>query len=250
MNTEITIDGVQQTAETDGYLLAVLRRLGIRVPSLCFHPALSNPIGACRLCVVEVSGENQPGRIQRACIARVKPGMRVITENEAIVAARSRALNALMAYAPQSEALFQLADTFGLHTNPLPDGCIRCQLCYRVCEEIIGAAALKLAHRKGHAYIMPVPGRCIGCGTCANICPTRAIRVADHDSVRTISIRNEIIGQHSLERCEGCGQMYATAEFLASVEKRTYPHHPDTKAHHHHCPACAKRLSSRIQRLV
>jgi predicted molibdopterin-dependent oxidoreductase YjgC len=249
MLIEIVIDGVTRTAEEGTYLLDVLRRLDIRVPSLCFHPALKKPIGTCRLCFVEVGSENAPRRIQRSCTTRVKPGLTVVTGSEEIVAARSQAMNALMTYAPQSETLFRIAEEFGLHTHTLPDGCIRCHLCYRICEEIIGAGALKLVHREGHAYIVPVPGRCIGCGTCANVCPTRAIRIEDHDNVRTISIRDEIVGQHPLERCEGCGGMYATPRFLASVEKRTHANHPDTKAHHHYCPACAKRFSDRIRRL-
>lgn len=250
MSIEIIIDGVSQSVEEESFLLGACLRLGIRLPSLCYHPALSKPVGACRLCVVEVDRGSAAPRLQRACITRIKPGMRVVTQNEAIVTARSQAMNALMAYAPQSETLFRIAEEFGLHTHPLPDGCIRCHLCYRICEDIIGAAALKLAHRQGHAYIVPVAGRCIGCGTCANICPTGAIRVEDHDKVRTLSIRDEIIGQHPLERCEGCGCLYATPKFLAKVEERTYRNHPDTKAHHRYCQACAKRFSDRILRLA
>jgi bidirectional [NiFe] hydrogenase diaphorase subunit len=249
MFIDITVDGIRQTAEEGTFLLNALQRLEIQIPALCYHPALTKPIGACRLCVVEVRDGDSPARIQRSCITRVKPGMQIITENDAIIAARGRAMNALMTYAPQSEKLFGLAEKYHLHTQPLPDGCIRCHLCYRVCEEIIGAGALRLAHREGHAYIVPIPGRCIGCGTCANVCPTNAIHVADHDNVRTITIREEIIGQHPLERCEGCGQLYATPDFLAIVQKRSQSDHPDTKEHHHYCSLCAKRFSRRILRL-
>ncbi len=217
MINEIVIDGVTQTAEEGQNLLRVLRHLGIRVPSLCYHPALKKPIGTCRLCFVEVGTGEGPRRLQRSCTTRVKPGLSVVTWSEEIVAVRSQAMNTLMAYAPQSERLFRIAGDFGLHTNPLPDGCIRCGLCYRICEEIIGAGALKLAHREGHAHIVPAPGRCIGYGTCANICPTGAITVVDHDQVRTVSIRDEIIGQHPLERCEGCGDLVATPKFLESA---------------------------------
>jgi len=175
--------------------------------------------------------------------------MVVKTNSEEIKAARSRAMNALLTYAPQSKVLFELSKAFDLDTRPLPDGCIRCHLCHRVCSDIVGAGALRVAHRDGHAFIVPVPGRCIGCGTCANVCPTDAIRVEDHDNVRTIMIRDEIIGQHPLERCEGCGRMVATPKFLARIEERTTRNHPDKKDHHHYCPSCAKLHSERIRRL-
>jgi len=70
------------------------------------------------------------------------------------------------------------------------------------------------------------------------------IKVADQDNVRTVSIKEEIIRQLPLERCEGCGQMYATASFLRHVEEINVQH-PDTKKHHHLCPSCTKLMSSR-----
>jgi len=48
--------------------------------------------------------------------------------------------------------------------------------------------------RDGRNYIVPVVGRCIGCGTCANICPTRIIKIEDIENVRTMSIRDDVIG--------------------------------------------------------
>lgn len=250
MTIPIIIDGREETAEEGTYLLTALRQLGKRVPALCHHPALKKPVGACRLCAVEIQVKENPAKIQRACIAKIKPEMRVTTEGDEIRAARSRAMNALLAYAPQSETLFRIAQEFGLDTQPLPDGCIRCHLCYRVCSDLVGADALKLEHREGRPFIVPIPGHCIGCGTCANICPTNAIKVHDHDTVRTISIRDEIIGQHPLERCEGCGRLYATPKFLAHIEQRTLPVHPDVKEHHKYCPTCAKLFSNRVRRLA
>lgn len=65
----------------------------------------------------------------------------------------------------------------------------------------------------GMNYVTPMEGLCIGCATCVNICPTKVIKVDDHENVRTISIRDEVIGKHPLERCEGCGKLYATQNF-------------------------------------
>jgi ferredoxin len=147
--------------------------------------------------------------------------------------------------APQSEAILTLAESFGIDVGSPPDGCIRCRLCIRVCKEIVGPGALKMVQRNGQNFVVPIENRCIGCGTCANICPTHVIKVEDRDNVRTISIRDEVIGRHPLERCEGCGRLFATPKFLDHVHRRTVTH-ADVKTHHLYCPTCAKLFSDRI----
>ena len=48
-----TIDGQPFEAEDNQTILEVARRGGVKIPTLCYHPALE-PYGACRLCTVEV----------------------------------------------------------------------------------------------------------------------------------------------------------------------------------------------------
>ena len=57
--------------------------------------------------------------------------------------------------------------------------------------------------------------------------------------MRTISIRDEVIGRHPLETCEGCGRRFATPKFLEVAHERAVDHHPDVKDHHRYCPECA-----------
>jgi Fe-S-cluster-containing hydrogenase component 2 len=188
----------------------------------------------------------KPPEAKRACLLKAHPGLIVQTESVAIQAVREKAMRALLKQAPQSERLIHLAQEFGLRIDPAPDGCIRCLLCERVCKEVVGAKALKLGKRDGQRLIEPVEGLCIGCGTCANICPTHVIRITDDESVRTISIRDEVIGRHPLATCEGCGKRFATPKFLEIAHDRAVDHHPDTKEHHRWCPECSKRLSPRV----
>jgi ferredoxin len=103
-----------------------------------------------------------------------------------------------------------------------------------------------MEQRNGQNFVAPIENLCIGCGTCANICPTRVIKVEDRENVRTISIRDEVIGRHPLERCEGCGRLFATPKFLAHIHRRTVAH-TDVKTHHKYCPTCAKLFSDRIK---
>jgi ferredoxin len=181
-----------------------------------------------------------------ACVLKVKDGMEVKTQSEAVNRARTRAFRNLLQMAPQAKHISTLAKSYDIDPGPPPDGCVRCRLCIRVCKEIVGPGALKMEKRDGMNYVVPIEGRCIGCGTCANICPTDVIFVEDHDNVRAISIRHEVIGKHPLERCEGCGKQYATPKFLNHIHKRTSSH-TEVKTHHNYCPTCAKLFSDRIK---
>ena len=227
-------------------LLKALQVAGVRIPAICFHPALHKAVGICRLCTVEVATPGKPAAAKRACLVKAQPGLTVQTESVAIQAAREKAMRSLLKQAPQSERLIRLAQEFGIRIDPAPDGCIRCLLCERICREVVGAGALKLGRRDGKRLIEPVEGRCIGCGTCVNICPTQVIYIKDDENVRTISIRNEVIGKHPLATCEGCGRRFATPRFLDVAHERAVDHHPDVKDHHRWCPECAKRLSPRV----
>ena len=242
----IIIDGKKYDAEANQSVLKVLKANGIRIPTLCYHPALK-PSGSCKLCAVEVPSRATGRKMAMlSCILKVKDGMEIRTTGELVERARTRAFKNLLQMAPQAETIVALAKSFGIAVGSPPDGCIRCRLCIRVCKEIVGPGALKMEQRNGQNFVVPTENLCIGCGTCANICPTRVIKVEDLENVRTISIRDEVIGRHPLERCEGCGRLFATPKFLEHIHRRTVAH-PDVKTHHKYCPTCAKLFSDRIK---
>jgi predicted molibdopterin-dependent oxidoreductase YjgC len=241
----ITIDGTTYSADADRTVLQVARQNGISIPTLCYHPALK-PSGSCKLCAVAVTGRSGRQMAMLACILKVKEGLTVDTGGPVVAAARAKAFGTLLQMAPQSSRLRHMAAEQGLDLGPPPDGCVRCRLCIRVCKEIVGAGALKMQKIDGVNFVVPVVDRCIGCGTCANICPTGAIRVQDKDNVRSVLIRDEIIGKHPLERCEGCGHWFATSRFIDYIEHRTAPH-PHVKEIHTYCPNCAKLFSNRAR---
>jgi len=235
----ILVNGRSHEAEKGKRLLPVLREIGLKIPSLCFHNTLT-PSAACKLCVVEVKVAEKPPRSRLSCATRVNAGMEVTTDSALVYQMRSKALGDLLKMAPNAEAIHQLGREFGLSTGIRPDGCIRCRLCVRVCSEIIGAKALKMEKRGELKYVVPAEtGDCIGCLTCTNICPTGAIRFEDKERVRTILIRDEIVARHALERCDICGKQFATAKFLEHVRDGEKSH-PEEKSGHTHCATCAK----------
>jgi predicted molibdopterin-dependent oxidoreductase YjgC len=242
----ITIDGKAYAAEAGQTALEVAKQNGISIPTLCYHPALK-PSGSCKLCAVEVSGRTSGRQIAMlSCILKVKDGLEIKTTGSIVEAARTKAFKNLLRMAPQSARLRQMARDHGVDLGPPPDGCLRCRLCVRVCKEIVGAEALKMKKEDGVFFVVPEPDRCIGCGTCANICPTGAIRVEDQENVRSVMIRDELIGKHPLERCEGCGRWFATTRFMDYIHRRTGPH-PHVKETHAYCPTCAKLFSDRTR---
>ena len=243
---KITIDEKEYDAEEGMTVLQVARTNGLRIPTLCYHPSL-RPSGSCRLCAVEVAGRSSGRQVTMlSCILKAKDGMVVNTQTEAVKRVRTRAFTNLMQMAPQAKTIIALARSYGIDPGPPPDGCVRCHLCIRVCKEIVGAGALKMEKRAGVNFVVPIEGFCIGCGTCANICPTDVIAVEDYENIRTIKIRDEVIGRHPLERCEGCGKLYATPKFLEHIHQRTSSH-TEVKSPHNYCSTCAKLFSDRIQ---
>lgn len=65
--------------------------------------------------------------------------------------------------------------------NREPEKCILCGLCVRVCDEVVGPAALGLVHRGFETVVLPEFGldlqqtKCISCGQCVAVCPTGAL---------------------------------------------------------------------------
>ena len=245
---EIIIDGQAYEAEEGQTTLQAARENKISIPTLCYHLALK-PSGSCKLCAVEVRGRTSGRPIAMlSCILKVSDGLEIKTTGPIVEAARKKAFKNLLRMAPQSTRLRQMAMDNGVDLGPPPDGCVRCRLCIRVCKEIVGAGALKMEKIDGIGFVKPEADRCIGCGTCANICPTGVIRVEDRENVRTVMIRDELIGKHPLERCEGCGRWFATTRFIDYIERRTAPH-PHVKETHAYCPTCAKLFSGRTRAL-
>ena len=240
---DIIIDNKKISAREGQTILQVAKENNIKIPHLCFHPALK-PSGSCKLCGVEVTSPSGKQVVMLSCIIKVKEDIIVKTDSKLVQAKRENAFNKLLQLAPDSSRIRNLAKEFDVSVTPPPNGCIRCRLCIRVCNEIVEAKALKMVKTKTGSMVVANAGCCLGCGTCANLCPTRIIKVVDKDNVRTVSIKDQVIGQLPMERCEGCSTMYTTSSFLKHVEEVNLSH-PDTKEHHKLCPSCIKLMSNR-----
>ncbi|MBD3224272.1 MAG: 4Fe-4S dicluster domain-containing protein [Caldithrix sp.] len=206
----IEIDGREVKAEPGETILTALNREGVHVPTLCHMEGLL-PSGACRICSVEVEGQDS---LTPSCSYPVQDGMKIQTNSPKAVKARKTIIELLLANHP-NDCLYcvrngncqlqDLAELYGIRerrylaepckhkmdvSSPSiirdQDKCILCGKCVRICEEIMGVSAIDFVKRGSQSVIAPafeegmnVSG-CINCGQCVLACPTGALREKSH----------------------------------------------------------------------
>ena len=206
----LEINGRLVQAEPGMTILELARRENIPIPTLCYHDALE-PVGACRLCVVEITHPDWKGwkGLVTSCLYQVEEGLQVTTDNEEIRQVRKTLLDLLLARCPGSDVIAKLAAEHGVAAtsykrNETETKCILCGLCVRVCA-VKGCNAIGSGGRGIEKYISAPfdqpPPDCIGCASCAHICPTGEITYEDVGDVRKI-------WGHSFKmvRCQSCGR--------------------------------------------
>ena len=229
----LTMDG-EEVAFTPGETVyEVASRQQREIPTLCYAPRLE-PMGGCRLCVVEIEGARTP---VASCTAAAAAGMVVRTKTDQIeahrkvllelVASENREVDVdpLRGYA--SQELGQLMDRYQARSgrfegaqsgrsyqeddNPFIlrdyDLCISCYRCVRVCAEEEGDHAINITGRGFHTQISTEfnnilkDSACTFCGQCVQTCPTGAL--ADKKALRAAAIPGEVEKTRSV--CPYCG---------------------------------------------
>ena len=197
------INGQRVAFDGEKNVLAVIRKAGINMPTLCYYSDLS-VYGACRMCVVE----DDKGRIDASCSMEPRDGLSIQTNTARLLKYRRMIIELLLAshdrdctVCEKSSAceLRRLALRFGVRrvrfedtreqlpldtSSPSvvrdPNKCILCGDCVRTCEEIQGMNIIDFTHRSADLRVMPAFDQklaetdCIGCGQCAAVCPTAA----------------------------------------------------------------------------
>ena len=78
---KITVDEKQIEAQEGKSLLQACLENGIYIPNLCFLKDMENPTGSCRLCFVEIEGEE---KLHTSCNTKVTEGMVVRTDTPGV----------------------------------------------------------------------------------------------------------------------------------------------------------------------
>lgn len=173
----LTINDQRVEVEEGTKLIRAIEKLGIKVPSLCDHKALS-PYGACRLCVVEIRAKNGSPSFEASCSYPAIEGNNVYTETDRVKRARRITAELLLARCPDSEVIQRIATDLGVkepRIKKIYDDCVYCGLCVRMCGERMGRSAVGFSGRgPGKKLVSPFGKHnemCWTCGACNFICP-------------------------------------------------------------------------------
>jgi len=180
----LTINDKKIEVEEGLTVLKAAEKVGIKIPTLCSHKALS-PYGACRLCLVEIS-QNGDSIIQASCTYPALEGLVVQTDSERVIKTRKIMIELLLARCPDSEEIKNLARELGVEKTrikPKNKDCSLCGLCVRMCHERMGRAAISFSGRGPRREVTSPFGKssqvCQACGACDFICPTGKIRLPE-----------------------------------------------------------------------
>ncbi len=92
-----TLNGRKVYAKPGTMLVDAAAEVGVEIPVFCYEPRLGAPIGACRMCLVEVEGMRG---LQTACSTPVTPDMVVHSDNPAAKDAQDGVLELILANHP------------------------------------------------------------------------------------------------------------------------------------------------------
>ncbi|HWW67474.1 MAG TPA: NADH-quinone oxidoreductase subunit NuoG [Solirubrobacterales bacterium] len=99
MSREVTliIDGREVTATEGEILHDAAKRGDVEIPVFCYEPKLGEPVGACRMCLVEIEGIP---KLQTSCSTPVRDGMVVHTMTDQVKHAQSAVVEFLLVNHP------------------------------------------------------------------------------------------------------------------------------------------------------
>ena len=95
-------------------------RAGIRIPTLCYHPALP-PEESCRLCVVEMI-RGRWSSLVAACVYPAREGMVIETDTDQVVKARKTILELILSDHPLDCMTCNATGSCELMTWPMNTG--------------------------------------------------------------------------------------------------------------------------------
>jgi NADH dehydrogenase/NADH:ubiquinone oxidoreductase subunit G len=199
----LTIDSQSVTVPMGTTILDAATTIGIDIPTICYHPALTPP-AICRVCTVEVEKQRV---LQPTCVVPVTEGMVVKTNTERVQTGRRVILELLASTVDLREApeIQDQIQSYGADPQHFAGGvsrtqsfdvfndnpfyirdyaqCVMCWRCIQVCaDDVQHTYALSWGQRGINSHVatfydedMP-DTTCVFCGNCVGVCPTGALK--------------------------------------------------------------------------
>ncbi|MFH1996009.1 MAG: 2Fe-2S iron-sulfur cluster-binding protein [Candidatus Omnitrophota bacterium] len=172
----LTIDGAFVRVPRSTSVLDAALTSGICIPHLC-HMNGVTPIGACRICIVELV-KNGRSKVTASCTLEAEEGMVILAHSKKILRARKNIAEMLVAEAPNSRAIQDIAVRCGVKEVRYPfrrNDCVLCGRCVRACDEIWRSKSLGFVGRGPERHVaLPFdkrPEYCKRCNACIDVCP-------------------------------------------------------------------------------
>jgi len=201
----ITVDGKPMEAAPGEMLIKAAQDGGAYIPRFCWHERM-NPVGMCRMCLVEVEGPRGP-MIITACTNPVAEGMVVDTQNATVKKAQEAILEFLLANHPldcpicdkggecplQDQAMShgpgesRFVEIKRNFEKPIPvselvlldrERCILCARCTRFSDEVSGDPLIEFMERGNMTEVNTFPDLPFSSyfsGNTVQICPVGAL---------------------------------------------------------------------------
>jgi len=200
----ITIDGREVPAIEGEMLHDAARKGDVEIPYFCYEPKLGDPVGACRMCLVEIEGIP---KLQTSCSTPVREGMVVHTRTEQVKHAQSAVVEFLLVnhpldcpvcdkggecplqdisygWGPGKSRVIDEKRHFEkpIELSPLVaidrERCILCYRCVRFSQEVSEDSQLQLLERGDRTYVGTFDERPYVApfhGNITDICPVGAL---------------------------------------------------------------------------
>jgi NADH-quinone oxidoreductase subunit G len=200
----LVIDGREVRAVEGEMLHDAAKRGDVEIPVFCYEPKLGEPVGACRMCLVEIEGIP---KLQTSCSTPVRDGMVVHTRTEEVKEAQNAVVEFLLVNHPLDCPVCDkggecpLQDiTMGwgpgktrftdekrhfekpVELSPLVaidrERCILCYRCVRFSQEVAEDEQLQLLERGDRSYVGTFDDRPYVApfhGNITDLCPVGAL---------------------------------------------------------------------------